>query len=299
MRQTFNPKNANIQIWVGDRLYPREEAKVSVFDSAVQGGDAVWEGLRVYKEGILHLEKHLDRLEHSAKALAFDDIPSRDFIRSAIRQTLEANEMVESTHIRLTLSRGEKVTSSMDPRVNEKGSLLIVLAEHKDIVFDNAKGITAITSAIRRNAPQFLDSKIHHNNLLNNIQAKIQAIVAGADCALMLDENGFAAEFHDVNLFCIIDGVVHTPFADACLPGITRNHVIDVAMSAGIPIRESRLSLSELYSCEALFSSGTMGELTPVVELDGRMIPNATEHEVFNKLRQVFNESLPHHCTIL
>ncbi|NVK04975.1 MAG: aminotransferase class IV [Flavobacteriia bacterium] len=299
MRQQFNPKNANIQIWVGDRLYPRNEAKVSVFDSSVQGGDAVWEGLRVYKHGILHLDKHLNRLEHSAKALAFEDIPSREFIHDAIRNTLAANGMNDAAHIRLTLTRGEKVTSSMDPRVNENGSTLIVLAEHKDIVFDNTKGITAITSAIRRNAPQFLDSKIHHNNLLNNIQAKIQSIVAGVDCALMLDENGFAAEFHDVNLFCIIDGVIHTPHADACLPGITRNHAMRVATDIGLPMRESRLSLSELYSCEALFSSGTMGELTPVVELDGRKIPNAANHPIFQKLRDAFNESIPQHCTVL
>lgn len=296
MRQHYNPKNENIQVWVGDQLYPRNEAKVSVFDSSVQGGDAVWEGLRVYKHGILHLDKHLSRLEHSAKALAFEDIPTREFIHDAIRQTLEANGMNDAAHIRLTLTRGEKVTSSMDPRVNEKGSTLIVLAEHKDIVFDNSKGITAITSAIRRNAPQYLDSKIHHNNLLNNIQAKIQAIAASKDCALMLDELGFAAEFHDVNLFCIIDGVVHTPHADACLPGITRNHVIQVAQEIGIPITESRLSLSQLYSCEALFSSGTMGELTPVVELDGRLIPNANKHALFQKLREAFEKSLPQHC---
>ncbi len=296
MRQRFNPKNENIQVWIGDRLYPRAEAKISVFDSSVQGGDAVWEGIRVYAEGLLHLDKHLARLEHSAKALAFAEIPSREFIHKAIKATLDANGMNDAAHIRLTLTRGEKVTSSMDPRVNESGPTLIVLAEHKDIVFDNTKGITAITSAIRRNAPQFLDSKIHHNNLLNNIQAKIQSIVAGVDCALMLDENGFAAEFHDVNLFCLIDDVIHTPHADACLPGITRNHVIHIANEIGLAIRESRLSLSELYSCQALFSSGTMGELTPVVELDGRVIPNAIHHPVYQKLRDAFNKSLPHHC---
>ncbi|NVK26638.1 MAG: aminotransferase class IV [Flavobacteriia bacterium] len=296
MKQEFNPINANIQIWVGDRLYPRNEAKVSVFDSSVQGGDAVWEGLRVYKEGVLHLDKHLDRLEHSAKALAFSDIPSRSFVRRAIAETLKANGMTENAHIRLTLTRGEKVTSSMDPRVNENGSTLIVLAEHKQIVFDNEAGITAITSAIRRNAPQFLDSKIHHNNLLNNIQAKIQAIVAGVDAALMLDENGFAAELHDVNIFMIKDDKILTPHADACLPGITRNHVIHVCKENGLPISEARLSLSELYSADALFSSGTMGELTPIVELDGRKIPNAAKNAVFTSIRELFSKSLAEHC---
>lgn len=296
MKQEYNPINANIQVWVGDKLYPREEAKVSVFDSSVQGGDAVWEGLRVYKEGILHLDKHLDRLDHSAKALAFADIPSRTFIHKAISETLAANGMTDNAHIRLTLTRGEKVTSSMDPRVNENGSTLIVLAEHKQIVFDNEAGITAITSAIRRNAPQFLDSKIHHNNLLNNIQAKIQAIAAGVDAALMLDQNGFAAELHDVNIFMIKGDEVFTPHADACLPGITRNHVIQVCRENAISISEARLSLSELYSADALFSSGTMGELTPIVELDGRKIPNAAKNSLFQSVRQAFNKSIPQHC---
>ncbi|MEM6831628.1 MAG: aminotransferase class IV, partial [Bacteroidota bacterium] len=128
MLQKFNTKNETIQVWVGDRLFTREEAKVSVFDSSVQGGDAVWEGLRVYKEGILHLDKHLDRMYESAKALSFENIPDRSFIQKAIKATLDANSMDQDTHIRLTLSRGEKITSGMDPRLNQKGCCLIVLA---------------------------------------------------------------------------------------------------------------------------------------------------------------------------
>jgi len=277
MLQKFNPKNENIQIFIKDRLYPRSEAKISVFDSVVQGGDACWEGLRVYPEGVVALGDHLNRLFESAQSLAFTDIPSKTFIKSAIKQTLEANEMTEDVHIRLTLTRGEKITSGMDPRVNQKGSCLIVLAEWKPLVYDNAHGITAITSAQRRNAPQFLDSKIHHNNLLNNIMAKIQANVAGKDTALMLDDNGFAAELNGTNIFISKNGEILTPFAHACLPGITRRAVMNMCRRKGIPLREARLSLTELYNADGVFATGTMGELTPVVEIDGRQIAKDDE----------------------
>ena len=221
MLQKFNPKNENIHIWVGDRLYPRKEAKISVFDSAVQGGDAVWEGLRVYQEGLFCLEAHLDRLLASAHTLMFEDIPNKNTIKKAIKQTLEANAMTCDTHIRLTLTRGSKITSGMDPRLNQSGSTLIVLAEWKPPVYNNDKGITVITSSVRRNSPMHLDSKIHHNNLLNNILAKIEANHAGVDAALMLDNQGFLAELNGTNIFLIKNQKVlqlcKTPLTHACL----------------------------------------------------------------------------------
>ncbi|MEQ8629200.1 aminotransferase class IV [Ekhidna sp.] len=296
MLQKFNPKNKNIQIWVGDKLYPREEAKVSVFDSSVQGGDTVWEGLRVYKEGILHLEQHLDRMYDSAKALAFEHVPSRQFVKDAIKKTLEANKMDEDVHIRLTLSRGEKVTSGMDPRLNQKGSCLIVLAEWKPLVYDNESGIRVITSTQRRNGPQYLDSKIHHSNLLNNILAKIQANVAGVDAAIMLDDRGFVAELNDTNLFLVKNGILYTPHANACLHGITRGFVIELANNNGIPCHEKDLSLVEFYNADEVFATGTMGELTPVVEIDGRKIESVTGSDVRNQLSIFMFDNLKDRC---
>ncbi|WP_420318352.1 aminotransferase class IV [Ekhidna sp.] len=296
MQQQFNSKNKNIKIWVGDKLYPRDEAKVSVFDSSVQGGDAVWEGLRLYKEGILHLELHLDRLYDSAKALAFDDVPSRKFVKEAIKKTIDANKMDEDVHIRLTLTRGEKVTSGMDPRLNQKGSCLIVLAEWKPLVYDNESGIRVITSTQRRNGPQFLDSKIHHTNLLNNILAKVQANFAGVDAAIMLDDRGFIAELNDTNLFLVKDGILYTPYANACLPGITRNFVIELALNHGIPCHERDLSLVEFYNADEVFATGTMGELTPVVEIDGRKIENLIGSDVRNQLSIFMFEHLVERC---
>ena len=296
MLQQYNPQNANIQVFVKDRLYPREEAKVSVFDSVVQGGDAVWEGLRLYPQGILHLSAHIKRLQDSAKALHFVDIPSEAFIRDAIRQTLEANGMKQDTHIRLTLTRGEKVTSGMDPRLNQKGSCLIVLAEHKKLVYDLDKGIKAITSTQRRNGPQYLDSKIHHNNLLNNIIAKIQANVAGVDASVMLDDRGFVAELNDTNMFLIKEGILYTPIATACLPGISRAMAMKVARENGVAVKEADLSLVDFYTANFAFASGTMGELTPIIEIDGRKIGNDEGKIVFTKILKAYQKAIPAFC---
>lgn len=270
-----DPRNESIRIWVGDRLWPRDEARVSVFDSAVQGGDAVWEGLRIYDGRVFQLDAHLDRMFASAKALAFANVPARDYVKSAIFQTLEANGMRDESHIRLTLTRGKKVTSGMSPANNQYGCTLIVLAEWKSPVYDNAAGIRLITSAVRRNSPQFLDSKIHHNNLLNNILAKIQANLAGVDDAIMLDDRGFVSETNATNLFIVRHESVLTPTADACLPGITRRVIIKICREHGIPLIERNISLMEVHTADECFTTGTMGELSPVVEVDGRRIGEA------------------------
>ena len=290
---TPNPKlpderNADIQIWVGDRLWPRDEARVSVFDSVVQGGDAVWEGVRIYDGRVFSLNEHLDRMEHSCRALAFENIPSRDYIKSAIFETLKANGMRDNAHIRLTLTRGKKVTSGMSPTNNQYGCTLIVLAEWKLPVYDNTAGIRLITSVQRRNGPQFLDSKIHHNNLLNNILAKIQANVAGVDDAIMLDDHGFVSETNATNLFAVRGGAVLTPHADACLPGITRGHVIQLCRDNGIDCVERNVSLSEFHSADEAFTTGTMGELSPVVEIDGRPTGDGKVGPMTKRISQLY-----------
>ncbi|MGL1885459.1 MAG: aminotransferase class IV [Reichenbachiella sp.] len=293
MLQQYDPKNDNIKVWVGDKLVDRSDAKISVFDSSVQGGDAVWEGLRVYKDGIFCLTKHLARMYDSAKALDFENVPSDQFIRKAIKQTLEANGMSDEAHIRLTLTRGEKVTSGMDPRLNQKGCCLIVLAEWKPLVYDNESGIKVITSTQRRNNPQFLDSKIHHANLLNNILAKIQANFAKVDAAVMLDSNGFVAELNDTNLFMIKNGVLYTPHADACLHGVTRGLVLAIAPHSGIEVVEKNLSLVDFYTADEVFATGTMGELTPINEIDGRLIENKSGLLLRKKLQTAFGAMIP------
>lgn len=291
-------RNADILVHVNGELRHRSEASVSVFDSVVQGGDAVWEGLRVYDGRIAALDSHLQRLQDSAKTLAFVDVPTSDQISAAIFNTLEANGMRDNAHIRLTLTRGEKTTSGMNPRFNQSGCTLIVLAEWKPPVYSD-EGIRVVTAATRRNTPECLDSKIHHNNLLNNILASIEANVAGVDSAIMLDVHGFVSETNDTNLFVVRKGRVLTPHADSCLPGLTRQMILDICEQQGIPKAERNLSLSELYTAEEVFTSGTMGELTPVLEADGRVIGDGKPGALTRRLQELHREYAFEHGTPL
>ncbi|MBT8232681.1 MAG: aminotransferase class IV [Bacteroidia bacterium] len=293
MLQKFDPRNKDIKIYVKDAIVNRADAKVSVFDSVVQGGDAAWEGLRVYKGGVFMLDRHLNRLMDSAHAMHFADIPSREEVTKALFDTLKANDMTDGVHVRLTLTRGEKVTSGMDPRLNNMGSTLIIVPEHKPPVYDNASGIKIITSSTRRNSPNNLDSKIHHNNLINNILAKIESNVAGADAALMLDNYGFASELNGTNIFMVKNGKLFTPYADACLPGITRGLVIELAGQEGIACNEKNISLTELYTADEVFSTGTMGELTPITSIDGRVIKNYKGSKINQQLNKAFEAVIP------
>jgi branched-chain amino acid aminotransferase group I len=266
-----DPRNAQILVHVGGRLLQRAEAKVSVFDSVVQGGDACWEGLRVYDGKVFKLGAHLDRLFASAHALAFERVPTRDDVRRALFDCLRANGMRDGVHVRLTLTRGEKLTSGMSPRWNRGPCTLIVLPEWKPPVF-GTRGLVLVTSSWRRNPPQCLDSRIHHNNLLNNILAKIEADAAGADDAIMLDLAGCVAETNACNLFHVAHGELHTPALGACLPGITRATVLELARSAGLPTHERSITLVELMTADEVFATGTMGELAHVVRVDGRAV---------------------------
>ena len=273
MIQQFDKRNKDIKVWINGELLHRSQAKISVFDSAVQGGDAVWEGLRVYDGRIFCFEKHLNRLMESAKSMDFTNIPSVEEVKNAVFSTLQANGMKDDTHIRLTLTRGEKITSGMNPKLNQFGCTLIVLAEWKPSIY-SGKELRLVTSNIRRNSPLCLDSKIHHANLINNILAKIEANHAGVDDAVMLDLDGFVAETNATNIFMIKNGVVITPFPKACLPGITRGLIIEICKSNNIPIVEQDISVTELYNADEVFTTGTMGELARVNEIDNRKIEN-------------------------
>jgi len=269
--QGFDERNRDLIVSVGGLLVHRAKAAVSPFDSAVQGGDAVWEGLRLYQGRIFRLDEHLARLRRSATALAFAAIPSDEEITAQIRRTVQANGMTDNVHIRLTLTRGVKITSGMDPRLNQSGPTLIVLAEHKPPVYDQS-GISLITSSVRRTPPDSLDPKIHHNNLLTSILAKIEANAAGADDAVMLDHRGFVAETNATNIFLVADGLLATPTTAACPEGITRAAVLELAAGAGIPQQTGDYSLTELYTADEIFVTGTMGGIAPVISLDGRTI---------------------------
>jgi branched-chain amino acid aminotransferase len=287
MLQQFNEKNRELLVNINGRLVHRDEARISPFDSAVQGGDAVWEGLRLYDGRIFKLHEHLARLRYSAEALAFTEIPADEKIVDEIKRTLAANQMHDGVHLRLTLTRGVKVTSGMDPRLNQSGPTLIVVAEHKPPVYART-GLSLITSRIRRPPPEILDPRIHHANLLNSILAKIEANNAGADDALMLDIRGFVAETNATHIFIVRGGELATPHVVACPEGITRATVLEICAANAIPHREADLTLDDVYAADEIFCTGTMGELAGVIRLDDRVIGNGKVGPTTKRLSALF-----------
>jgi branched-chain amino acid aminotransferase len=197
--------------------------------------------------------------------------------------------MRDGVHIRLTLTRGVKITSGMDPRLNEAGPTLIVLAEYKEPVYD-ASGITLITASVRRPAPDCLDPKIHHNNLLPSILAKIEANAAGADDAVMLDHRGFIAETNATHIFMVHGGTLATPATVSCPQGITRAAVLELAASAGIACQVGDHTLPQLYTADEAFVTGTMGGLAPVIRVDGRPIGDGTPGPVTKRLTALYHD---------
>src|ERR1700724_3788462 len=287
MLQQFNEKNRDLIVNINGRLVHRDEAGVSPFDSSVQGGDAVWEGLRLYDRRIFKLHEHLDRLERSARALSFAEIPPHEKIIEEVKRTLAADKMRDGVHIRLTLTRGIKVTSGMDPRLNQSGPTLIVLAEHKPPVYSKA-GLKLITASVRRPPPDVLDARIHHANLLNSILAKIEANNAGADDALMLDSNGFVAETNATNIFIVRKGDLATSRAVACPEGITRATIIEIAAAEKIRCVEADLSPVDIYGADEMFCTGTMGELAGVIQLDNRPIGDGKVGPMTKRLSDLY-----------
>jgi branched-chain amino acid aminotransferase len=289
MLQQFNEKNRDLIVNINGRLVHRDEAGISPFDSAVQGGDAVWEGLRLYAGRIFKLHEHLDRLERSARALSFAEIPPREKIFEEIKSTLAANKMRDSVHIRLTLTRGLKITSGMDPRLNQSGPTLIVLAEHKAPVYAKS-GLSLITATVRRPSPEILDPQIHHANLLNSILAKIEANNAGADDALMLDLNGHIAETNATHIFIVRQGKLATSRVLACPEGITRATVLEICAAEKIPCVETDLKPDDTYRADEVFCTGTMGELAGVTNIDHRMIGDGEIGVMTKRLSELYRE---------
>ena len=287
MLQKFDERNRDLIVNLNGQLIHRDKAGISPFDSAVQGGDAVWEGLRLYRGRIFKLQEHLDRLHRSATALSFAEIPPREKIIEEIKRTLAANEMQDGVHIRLTLTRGVKITSGMDPRLNQSGSTLIILAEHKAPVYTKT-GLTLITSSFRRPSPEILDCKIHHANLLNSILAKIEANNAGADDALMLDTRGFVAETNATHIFIVRGGDVATSHVVACPEGITRATVIEICAAEKIRCIETDLSPVDVYGADEIFCTGTMGELAGVIKIDNRIIGDGKVGPMTKQLSELY-----------
>lgn len=279
-----------LMIWLGDRVVPVGEAKVSVFDAGFQSGDAAWEGMRVYNSKVLKLEEHLKRLEESARILRIVLPYDRQGIASAVDQALSANGFVDDIHIRLIVTRGTRGTSGMNPATAPPKGFLVIIPEVKPVA-QEPKSLTLQTASVRRPQPHVLAATLHHANQLNSIMARLEVQnIPGVDAALMLDEFGYVAEADNANIFCVREGTVHTPAATACLRGITRQTVIELSNSAGYPTFEELIPLSDLYAADEVFVTGTQGELTPVTVIDSRVIGSGDPGPVWQTLLGRYRE---------
>jgi branched-chain amino acid aminotransferase len=284
-----DPRNADIRIWVNGALKPRAEATVSVFDSGFVLGDGVWEGLRVVAGQPLFLAAHLDRLFEGAKAIMLDIGMTRAQIAQAIADTLAANGMQDGVYLRLMVSRGVKRTPYQDPRVTVGPATVVIIAEHKLAKPETlAAGLTLFTVHVRRGPADVLDPKLNSHSKLNCITACIQATAAGADEALMLDPHGFVATCNSTHFFIVRRGQVWTSSGDYCLGGITRANVLQVCFEAGIPAFEKNFSLTEVYSAEEAFVTGTFAGLAPVRMIDGRVIGDGLPGPMLKRLQGLY-----------
>lgn len=268
-----DPRNAGIRIYVNGSLKSRAEALVSVFDSGFVLGDGVWEGLRVHGGHPAFLDQHLDRLYEGAKAIAMDIGLDRPQLTAAVYRTLAANGMVDGVHVRLMVTRGIKRTPYQDPRAVIGPATVVIIPEFKspkpELV---AQGLKLFTVHVRRGAPDVQDPKLNSHSKLNCITACIQATLAGADEALMLDPHGFVATCNSTHFFIVRKDEVWTSTGDYCLGGITRANVLQVCRESGIVARERNFSLTDVYGASEAFVTGTFAGVAPVTVIDGREI---------------------------
>ena len=284
-------RNEEILIYVNGELFPRNEAKISVFDSGFLVGDGIWEALRLHHGVLVFKEQHLDRLWHAAAAVGMDLKMTKEEIIAEVWKVLNANNMQDNVHVRFMLTRGTKKTPSQDPRLTVSGPNLVIIAEHK--IADPAsreKGITLFTSSIRRGSPDYLDPRLNCHSKLHEVIALVQAIEAGADEALMLDIHGFVSTCNATNFFIVKNGELWTSTGQYCMNGITRRNVLRVAKENQIPCFEKNFSLFDVYGAAEAFVTGTFGGITPVTTIDGRLIGNGKYGPISRWLSTLYHQ---------
>lgn len=286
-------RNATIEIYINGDFFPRDEAKISVFDSGFLVGDGIWEGIRLHHGVFAHLDRHLDRLFAGAAAIALDIGLDRDGVEAALRATVERNDMHDNVHVRLMITRGDKKTPSQHPSNNIGGPNIVIIAEHKAADPDvRDRGISLFTATVRRPAPDTLDQKLNCHSKLHEVIALIQATSAGADEALMLDPTGAVATCNATNFFIIDRDGLHTATGQYNLNGITSELVCEVAEAAGIPVHRHAFSLTDVYAADEAFVTGTFGGLTPVHTIDGRTIGTGEQGPMTIRLRELYEAAI-------
>jgi branched-chain amino acid aminotransferase len=286
-------RNADIQIYINGEFFHRSEAKISVFDSGFLVGDGIWEGIRLHRGEFAFLDRHLDRLFGAARAVDLD-IGARDDIVAALRSTIDRNGMDDEVHVRLMITRGDKKTPSQHPSNSVGGPNTVIIAEHKRAdPRVTTEGITLFTATVRRPPPDTLDQRLNCHSKLHEVIALIQANKAGADEALMLDPTGAVATCNATNFFIVRRGELWTSTGHYNLHGITRAVVLEVARTAGVPTHEAPYSLTDVYEAEEAFVTGTFGGLTPVREIDGRLIGNgAGAGPMTRRLTELYRDAI-------
>jgi branched-chain amino acid aminotransferase len=284
-----DPRNSDVLIHVNGALVPRAQAVVSVFDAGFVLGDGVWEGIRVHDGHPAFLDQHLDRLWEGAAAIALDIGLSREQLTERIHETLRANRMRDGVHVRLMVTRGPKSTPYQDPRFSAGPATVVIIAEHKDPLPATVEaGLSLFTVHVRRASPDTLDPKLNAHSKLNDITACIQAYTAGADEALMLDPQGFVATCNSTHFFVVRRGEVWTSSGAYCLAGITRGNVLRVCREAGIPSHERLFSLTDVYSADEAFVTGTFAGVVPVHTVDGRTIGSGRRGPMVTRLQELY-----------
>ena len=286
-------RNESVLIYVNGELFPRNEAKISVFDSGYLVGDGIWEALRLHDGVLVFIDEHLDRLWQGAATIGMDVGMTRAELTAKLWQTINANEMHDNVHVRFMLTRGIKKTPSQDPRLTISGPNLVIIAEHKKAdATSKEKGITLFTSSIRRGSPDYLDPRLNCHSKLHEVMALVQAIEAGADEALMLDIHGFVATCNATNFFIVKNGEVWTSTGQYCMNGITWSKVIAACKKHNVPVYQKNFSLFDVYGADEAFVTGTFGGLTPVTHVDGRLIGDGKFGEMTRQLHKLYEEEI-------
>jgi branched-chain amino acid aminotransferase len=286
-------RNASVEIYINGEFFPRNEAKISVFDSGFLVGDGIWEGIRLHHGVFAFLNRHLDRLFAGAAATSIDIGLDRAGVTNALRTTVDRNNMDDNVHVRLMVTRGDKKTPSQHPSNCIGGANIVIIAEHKaadPVVRD--QGISLFTATVRRPPPDTLDQKLNCHSKLHEVIALIQATNAGADEALMLDPTGAVATCNATNFFIIRRGAVYTATGMYNLNGITSELVVEVAEAAGISAHRQPFSLTDVYAADEAFVTGTFGGLTPVHTIDGRTIGDGSQGPMTQRLRSLYEDAM-------
>lgn len=284
-----DPRNKDIKIFINGELLPRNDAKISVFDSGYLVGDGIWEAMRLHDGVLIFLDQHLNRLWQGAASLKMTLGFDRKELTKNIWKTIKANDMHDNVHVRVMVTRGIKKTPSQDPRLTISGPNVVIIAEHKiSSPETKERGITLFTSTVRRGSPDYLDPRLNCHSKLHEVQALIQAIEAGADEALMLDIHGFVSTCNATNFFIIKDGEVWTSTGQYCMNGITRNSIILACEQNNIICKQKNFSLFDVYGADEAFVTGTFGGLTPVIKIDGRIIGNGKYGDFTKKLSSLY-----------